>query len=108
MTKSEQLKKHKEPNPKKMDKATYRRYVDKIREYSDGMCQGDGCENEAKDIHHGAFGRDKDDRTITAICMYCHYTIHHGTDTDRKKARTDEFLAIGWANWQALGYDFCD
>jgi hypothetical protein len=72
------------------------------------MCQREGCKNKALEIHHGASGRDKDDRTITAICMYCHYAIHHGADTDKKKRLEEEFLAIGWANWEALGGEFCD
>ena len=104
MTKEEQLKKNRKSNPKKMDKATYRQYVDKVREYSDGMCQNEHCSNIADDIHHGAFGRDKDDRTITAICRQCHYAIHHGADTDKKKRLEDEFFAIGWANWESLGW----
>lgn len=75
LSKENQLRKSKKPNPRKMTKVEYELYVDFVNEKAKGMCQC-GCGRKADDIHHSMRGINKDDRSIIAICKTCHNLIH--------------------------------
>ncbi len=99
MTKTQQTKKNRTPNPKKMSKTEYMLYVDFVFDLADYACQC-GCGKAANEIHHGRHGAGgRDDRTITAINNSCHFEIHHGTDIDIASKKKLKMREVGDANW---------
>ncbi len=103
-SKTQQLKKHRTPNPKKMPQVEYRAYVDFVNELAGGMCQC-GCGRPASQIHHSMFGAGgRDDRFLVSICAEDHYTIHHGTDTDEAQRLRLLCKGIGRSNWK----EYCE
>jgi len=98
MQKSEQLKKVKLVNLKKLSKIENKLFHDFINSVSFGLCQL--CSNTAEDHHHpryGSYGADKDDRCQIAICRKCHEKCH------KSKHGMQNIIAenIGDKNWRA-------
>lgn len=83
-SKTQQLKKNRKPNPKKLDPLEKEAFESFIFKKARGKCQC-GCGRAITEYHHAKFGRDKDDRTLVGIAQHpCHYNIHHGKDADEK------------------------
>ena len=101
LTKSEQLKKNRIPNPKKMIDVEYKCYVDFVNDRAGYSCQL--CGAPAQDIHHSEFGKDKDDRSIIAICRNCHSLIRYASPKDIESGSRLKYRAktIGKENWRA-------
>jgi len=78
ISKTQQTKKNRKPNLKRLDLCELRAYKDTIFDECNGMCQL--ClVNQADDFHHPFFGRqgaDKDDTKLTAVCRNCHSECH--------------------------------
>lgn len=74
--KSEQLKKIKKINPKRMTKIERKLYEEFICDKALGKCQSD-CYNNGVEYHHSQRGAYKDDRSIVLICRRCHTLIHN-------------------------------
>ncbi|MFT7880951.1 MAG: hypothetical protein ABXS91_11225 [Sulfurimonas sp.] len=102
ITKKEQLKKTKIPNPKKLDPCELRGFKDSILDTSAGICQV--CKTEGvQDFHHAQFGcsgANKDDRTLVGICRGCHHLIHHSRKGRGKELR-EVAIEIGEKNWKS-------
>jgi len=99
-SKKQQLRKHRNINPKKMPKVEYEPYVDFVNSRANGMCQC-GCGQKAQDIHHAYFGAGgRDDRYIVAICRECHNAIHHGKDIDKASQMKLLCKSIGKENYK--------
>lgn len=101
MTKEEQLRKTKRPNPKRMIKTEYELYVDFVNDKAGGMCQC-GCGRPAQDIHHSLRGSNKDDRSIIAICRTCHNLIHSCSPKDIDEGSRLALFSkgVGKKNWE--------
>jgi len=94
--KSNQLKKTKKTNPKKMPKSEYRQHCNHIREISFGNCQI--CKHAGEDMHHsifGNYGANKDDRSIVLVCRECHDKCHKDREFNQKA------ILIGAINYES-------
>jgi hypothetical protein len=100
MTKAQQTKKNRTPNPRKMTAIELQLFKDFIFDRADGMCQC-GCGNVGEDFHHSESGYKKDDKSLVLICREEHTIIHHGTDTDRAERLKVLTKGIGRDNWRA-------
>lgn len=101
ISKSDQLKKVRQPDEKKLSKSEKVSFISTIDKISKGKCQL--CNNFNTDEYHhsiyGSFGADKDDRSLMAICRGCHHLIHHSRESRSKQARQDA-IVIGVENWR--------
>lgn len=94
MTKKDQLKKNRKPNPKKLSRPENEAYRCTIDEISFGKCQL--CGTIGQDYHHpyyGNRGADKDDRYQLAVCRTCHTECHrskHGAMNTKAKGIAEE------------------
>lgn len=102
LTKKEQIRKTKARNDKKLQKKDLQNYQKWLKE-NHSLCQArlNGCEHETVEAHHvlfGSYGADKDDRTLLAVCRYCHSWVH------KNKALSKElFLHVARENWKQYG-----
>jgi len=98
LSKSEQLKKTKRVNLKRLSKIENKLFHDTIQDVTHGVCQL--CEErEGVDFHHcryGSYGVDKDDMCQVLTCRKCHDMCHrdkHGIHNRRAEK-------IGDMNWK--------
>lgn len=98
LSKTDQVSKNRQPNPKRMPPVEYKKYVDFINELSGGVCQMT-CDRNIQDVHHtlwGNYGSTKSDFSIIAICRVCHDKCHKEKHGFNLKA-----IDIGEENYEA-------
>jgi len=100
ISKKDQTRKVKRVNSKKMSFVELNLYKDYIREIADDKCQNPNCDYQITEFHHSMRSINKDDRSITGICLMCHSLLHFSTDTHKREALTILFKSIGVENWR--------
>ena len=105
MNKKDQLKKNRQPNPKRMSNIEKKLYIDFLREESGGICQIPDCNNPAQDWEHPKRGINRDDRETILICRKCHQIADQPSPTQINESR--EIKSIGkklakqnWRNYR--------
>ena len=97
-SKKEQTKKNKAQIDSKLTASVREHYKAWLHERQGGLCFC-GCERPIDEYHHARFGIWKDDRTLIGIARDCHYAIHHGRDTERKRRLINLSQKLADVNW---------
>jgi len=87
ISKKDQTKKNRKPNPKRMSNIEKRLYIDFLREESEGICQIPGCNNAAQDWEHPKRGINRNDMETILICRNCHQIADHPSTTQAQESR---------------------
>ena len=99
ISKSQQLKKNRRANPKKLPQIELQLFKDFIFDKANGKCQC-GCNRPISTYHHAERGSNKDDRSLGGINEACHHDLHFSTDSHKREALTVLFKSIGIENYR--------